>query len=1075
MRMQFKVSYGIASLGLISFLGICIPILAGQSVEPASATVRGVVISADTRQPIVGARVSVERGRYVDDSNARSEGPVATVLTDERGHFLAQKIKPGIYRLIAAKQGYLRSSFQVLELEPGKTTARDLVIDPLTKLSGRVLDNLNNPVNDAKVAALFDLAHPSISLHRLLSEQGRSVLVTTTGRQGEFALFVPHEEKGVNLVILAPGYAPSRLGLPLIRGGRERKGLVVRLSRGLDARGRVVDKDGKPISGATLVASHLGVNEAELELEYMRPRAMSGADGSFLLKGLEKGAYRLKGSRAGYATITVPEVDIRSQTANHIPDLVFLPASEIKGRITDTEGQPIIGARISGSSGEGNLSEQMSDIEGAFVLSGFVPEAGVMLSVDAAGYSKESRVVSAPNHNVVLVLSRHGILRGRVEDAVSRSPLSEFYIFGRERRGFRSEDGTFELRDLPAGRWTFAAQAPGYRAAEMTDIVINAGESTEGVVFSLAKGVELSGRIIDAKTGAGLPDINVSYLVATEVELPDWSSRSGWKREITDANGNFKFDGLPLGKIMIIATSPFHAEARRAVTAGEESFVEIKLSAGCSISGRVVGPDLISPLPSADVNLWDLASGSAVTIHADETGAFSYTGLKAGRYRLTASTKVGQTKPQEIALHENDRLKDLVLAVKAGATIRGRVVGLRANELPTVTIIVQGEGDFTSEEATDPSGTFTVQGVPEGLVELIAQTSSQRSISKSVRIPQGTADLSVNIEFPRAVRLSGRVTRAGQPVVRKIISANPRDPESAVSGFGETDQNGMYVIDGLSENDYLIDLGGEWTKAMPISGDTVLDIELSAFSLSGRILSADSEEPLPGVNVQLRSANSALDAGISRMATTDSLGRFLVEGVGMGQYKLIAHKHGFKVGMMAVSVPGSSEIIFSLSSAEGTAIRVRNGINGVGLRSITVNAISNGQLVPLNVALDESGQGELPQLTPGGYDLRISSPGYAPKSIRGWAAPGAPLDISLTPGGRLEVYADPIYIGLKASFLDADRALHPFMPTEFTLSKTVLFPHLAPGKYALLIKMPGQTKQYDVDIVEGQITTLQVK
>ena len=58
------------------------------------------------------------------------------------------------------------------------------------------------------------------------------------------------------------------------------------------------------------------------------------------------------------------------------------------------------------------------------------------------------------------------------------------------------------------------------------------------------------------------------------------------------------------------------------------------------------------------------------------------------------------------------------------------------------------------------------------------------------------------------------------------MSAFPLDPQ-LVRGFGGTDQDGMYAIDGLSDGNYTVSLGGMGARrSVRISGDTILDIEL---------------------------------------------------------------------------------------------------------------------------------------------------------------------------------------------------------------------------------------------------------
>jgi hypothetical protein len=332
----------------------------------------------------------------------------------------------------------------------------------------------------------------------------------------------------------------------------------------------------------------------------------------------------------------------------------------------------------------------------------------------------------------------------------------------------------------------------------------------------------------------------------------------------------------------------------------------------------------------------------------------------------------------------------------------------------------------------------------------------------------------LNVEFPPASRLSGRVVRGEKPVAFKSVTAFPKNSESAAA-TGETDQNGLYTIMGLSEGDYVISLGSEWKKPLRISGDTVLDIELSSLSVSGRVLEEQSGKPLSHVTVQVRGVGAAVDSGIRRTAATDSLGRFFVEGLEPGQYQLVAHKSGFMVATEKLSVPASSEPVLFLAPGEGNAIRVRDALSGRGLRAVTLDVMSDALRIRLNVTLDEKGNGELPVLAAGRYNLFVYSQGYAAKAVMSWSVPGAALDLSLSPGGRLEISVDSAHNGMKASLVDAGGAPPPLMQAEFALIQPIMLSHIAPGEYTLIVKLPEETKRYKVKIFEGETTTLHVK
>jgi large repetitive protein len=1037
-----------------------------QDEGTASATVEGVVIDLRTRQVIGEARVILERGR-VPFNYVGVREPELSVLTNQSGHFRVERVKPGEYRLSAAKRGYLSSAFGIVELEPGQVTRREISLDPMVRFNGRVLDESNHPVEGARVGVIINSRRSSLAPQPPSGNQPVSAGVTK--RNGEFELFVAAEEESITLVALMRGYAPSRLGPLSVRADPPPKRSLVRLVRGLEATGQVVDEDGMAIRGAKISAHRLRVRETTLGLEDVEPQATSGPDGRFILRGLENGLYELTLTCARYATNS-SEVEIEAKRTNRFVPIVLLREVEIKGRIVSTQSQPVSGAHILGIVPDVSKNETISGTSGEFTLHGFASGAQVALSGTAAGYEPADTIVRAPDNAVVLVLKQHGLLRGRVEDSETGAPLHEFRIrvaFGKA-VSFRSEDGTFELKDLPSGRSTIVAQASGYQEAELTQTEIRVGEATEGVVFSLVRGLELTGRVVDTKTGARLPNITVSYRVTSREEPPPWAFDSN--SQITDSDGTFKFDGLPKDKVTLIAGAPGYAETRRIVVTGEEGFVEIKLPKASSVVGRVVGSDASTPLPGSKVRLWSYSNRSGISVPADGNGAFSFEGLATGRYRLTAESSFGQSPPQEIVLESESQTR-VDLIIKEGGTIRGKIMGLVPSELTVVQVVAQGQEGFRSMALTNPDGNYTIRGVPVGWVKVTAQSSSNRFISKSIELQQGVMDVALDIEFPRGSRLSGRVTSGGQPVANRSVSALSSVADSAAA-FAQTDASGMYAIEGLSEGNYLVTLSGGGAKSLRISGDTVFDIEISSLSVSGRVLESNTAKPLSGVTVQVWRGSLAVDA---TSPVTDSQGRFSIGGLEPGQYQLTAHRPGFRVAAQSFSVPLISELVLDLTAAESTSIHVRDGITGLALRALTVDVFSDSQFFHLNIQLDESGNGELPQLPAGRYKLVVSSRGYASQSVIGWTVPSSPLELVFTPGGRLEIDVDSVHSGAKASLVDARG--EPVRPAlkEFSLMQPTALPNIAPGEYVLLVKLSEQTKKFRVSISEGQTTVLKLK
>src|SRR4029077_18702497 len=119
--------------------------------------------------------------------------------------------------------------------------------------------------------------------------------------------------------------------------------------------------------------------------------------------------------------------------------------------------------------------------DGGFRLDGLANQRPIMVSVSAPGFAGAQKNVTPPTSDLVVVLKTAGTVRGRVEDADTKRPVTDFTVARSAQRGggggfaiqvggagntekaFQSEDGTFELPDVPAGKWTVRASAAGYR------------------------------------------------------------------------------------------------------------------------------------------------------------------------------------------------------------------------------------------------------------------------------------------------------------------------------------------------------------------------------------------------------------------------------------------------------------------------------------------------------------------------------------------------------------------------------------------------------------------------------------
>lgn len=160
-----------------------------------------------------------------------------------------------------------------------------------------------------------------------------------------------------------------------------------------------------------------------------------------------------------------------------------------------------------------------------------------------------------------------GRLRGRVVGGDSGLPLRRAIVrlSGQEFREGRvastDEDGRWELKDLPAGRYTLSASKGGYVQLQYGQrrpfeqgrpIELGDGQTLENVNFNLPRGSVIAGRIVD-EFGEPVAEAMVAAMRYRYV--------SGRRRMVpagrfaqTDDGGHFRIYGLPPGDYYLSAT-----------------------------------------------------------------------------------------------------------------------------------------------------------------------------------------------------------------------------------------------------------------------------------------------------------------------------------------------------------------------------------------------------------------------------------------------------------------------------------------------------------------------------------------
>ena len=414
-------------------------------------------------------------------------------------------------------------------------------------------------------------------------------------------------------------------------------------------------------------------------------------------------------------------------------DFAMTRGGVITGRVTDSEGRPLIEKQISLVPAEQN--NQRGSV-----------------------YRFAQRPIQTDDRGIYRIF---GVPAGSYKVAVGQS---EDGFFGRGRSRYKQ---TFHPDVTEASKATVIDVSEGSEATNV-DITVTAGRRPD--MFAV------SGRMVDGDTGQPLPNVMLGLQMIAE-ERNSTITSSGWA---SNRQGEFKLEHLSPGKYAIFIEPQANSELRADAVPFELNDRDvtdllIKLSRGSSVSGVIVleGSDdksALKKLSQAQLHTYvqkegpGSSFGHSVTINRD--CSFRVGGLEAGIANFSLFSDRGPLTGFKIARVERDgvsqlrglELKDreqvtgvrLVVHYGSGA-VRG-IVKVENGELPpsprvSVWLTIPGQ-DVTNPQRTflpsqvDSRGHFLVEGLAAGTYEvnvrvLVGGSRSKPSAKQQVNVAEG--------------------------------------------------------------------------------------------------------------------------------------------------------------------------------------------------------------------------------------------------------------------------------------------------------------------------------------------------
>jgi uncharacterized GH25 family protein len=434
-------------------------------VAKPGAVLKGQVVDAATGKPAPGVLVHAQ-GVGIQDGggNARSgaDGTFALIGLPE-GRFNVSVTDP--------RGAAVAKSLEGVKATPGRTTTlADLNMTPGGFVIGRLIDA------DTKQPIAVEAAVGVHGPHR--PQSSAMIDRTEVKKDGTYRLRVPSGTSSVYLTQPPEGYVYDQKLIPVTvaEGGTQTVDFAVK--QGLTVEGTLVDEAGKPVANTSLQASQGFAREVY---------ATTDAQGRFTAKGLAPGEVRFSSGPFGDAFALTGNVTATLPTTAPVRLLMRKPdpAARLSGRVVDTQGLPVAGAKVevmavvwNGDSGRGaQLPPVETDADGRFTTGPIAAEGKVQsVKVTKPGYvfvsggAVTQAKAGGPATIADFVLTRlGGVVKGSVEDAKGK-PVAGARVLSLAGGGAGSEAvtdaaGRFTLTTLPEGKVEIIAGRDGIGVA----------------------------------------------------------------------------------------------------------------------------------------------------------------------------------------------------------------------------------------------------------------------------------------------------------------------------------------------------------------------------------------------------------------------------------------------------------------------------------------------------------------------------------------------------------------------------------------------------------------------------------
>jgi RNA polymerase sigma factor (sigma-70 family) len=300
--------------------------------------------------------------------------------------------------------------------------------------------------------------------------------------------------------------------------------------------GWIRDGNGKPVSGATIWLEFGGTGDASwretprerVGVMFEAPVATSDSEGHWLCAVIpqENPGFSLKAKHPDFAPTPIASSNSWSRVEQKDQETLqqlwagtlvakLGPALEIRGRVTDEKGEPLVAARVDHNPASSDALHIKTDTNGGFVIPK-LKSGKYGLAVSAEGFAPEYREVDVQPglEPLPIVLKPGAVLRLRLQDEAGTAVRGATVIleqWGQQRQALNwsaqtDDDGRIEWTSAPRDeRLELCARGDGWCYTRGVIVTADGEEHT----ITMKPALTLDGYVTDAVTGDAIGSFKV--------------------------------------------------------------------------------------------------------------------------------------------------------------------------------------------------------------------------------------------------------------------------------------------------------------------------------------------------------------------------------------------------------------------------------------------------------------------------------------------------------------------------------------------------------------------------------------